>query len=124
MRLSDMSYRRTPDAMIRGARKGTGVIVCQWVEHYIRELLGTVPPFIFAFLSSDTDASTTAVRTKGSCRTSSFLFLYLDVGRGRAGQRQLSAVPPAPGLDARVSARDATFADYGCQGIPRLAPSW
>ena len=31
-------------------------LICQWVEHYIRELLGYVPPFI-RFLKLDTDAS-------------------------------------------------------------------
>ena len=35
---------------------GTGVLVCQWAEHYIRELFGYVPSFI-RFLKLDTDAA-------------------------------------------------------------------
>ena len=39
---------------------GTGVIVCQWVEEYIRQLLGGVPSFV-RFLKIDTDGMETSV---------------------------------------------------------------
>lgn len=116
MRLSDSPIVVRPTLIV--GLGGTGVLVCQWVEHYIRELLGTVPPFI-RFLKLDTDASDDGGPPEGILSDFINLFHYLDVGevvRDNASYPQFH-----PHLDwMRGFREDATFADYGCQGIPRL----
>lgn len=116
MRLSDSPIIVRPTLIV--GLGGTGVLVCQWVEHYIRELLGTVPPFI-RFLKLDTDASDDGGPPEGIMSDFINLFHYLDVGevvRDNASYPEFH-----PHLDwMRGFREDATFADYGCQGIPRL----
>jgi len=116
MRLSDSPIVVRPTLIV--GLGGTGVLVCQWVEHYIRELLGTVPPFI-RFLKLDTDASDDGGPPEGILSDFINLFHYLDVGevvRDNASYPQFH-----PHLDwMRGFREDATFADYVCQGIPRL----
>ena len=97
---------------------GTGVLVCQWVEHYVRELFGHVPSFI-RFLKLDTDASDEGGPPEGLTSDFINLFHYVDVGevvRDNASYPEFH-----PHLDwMRGFREDATFADYGCQGIPRI----
>ena len=116
MRLSDNPIIVRPTLIV--GLGGTGVLVCQWVEHYIRELLGYVPPFI-RFLKLDTDASDEGGPPEGILSDFINLFHYLDVGevvRDNATYPEFHAH-----LDwMRGFREDATFADYGCQGIPRL----
>jgi len=116
MRLSDNPIIVRPTLIV--GLGGTGVLVCQWVEHYIRELLGYVPPFI-RFLKLDTDASDEGGPPEGIMSDFINLFHYLDVGevvRDNASYPEFHAH-----LDwMRGFREDATFADYGCQGIPRL----
>jgi len=116
MRLSDSPIIVRPTLIV--GLGGTGVLVCQWVEHYIRELLGTVPPFI-RFLKLDTDASDDGGPPEGILSDFINLFHYLDVGEV---VRDNASFPEFhPHLDwMRGFREDATFADYGCQGIPRL----
>ncbi len=116
MRLSDSPIIVRPTLIV--GLGGTGVLICQWVEHYIRELLGTVPPFI-RFLKLDTDASDDGGPPEGILSDFINLFHYLDVGEV---VRDNASFPEFhPHLDwMRGFREDATFADYGCQGIPRL----
>jgi hypothetical protein len=97
---------------------GTGVLICQWVEHYIKELLGCVPPFV-RFLKLDTDAFDEGGPPDRDLSDFINLFHHMDVGevvRDNASYPQFH-----PHLDWMQGFReDATFADYGCQGIPRL----
>jgi hypothetical protein len=97
---------------------GTGVLVCQWAEHYIRELFGHIPSFI-RFLKLDTDASDEGGPPEGAMSDFINLFHFIDVGevvRDNASYPEFH-----PHLDwMRGFREDATFADYGCQGIPRL----
>jgi hypothetical protein len=97
---------------------GTGVLVCQWAEHYVRELFGHVPSFI-RFLKLDTDASDEGGPPEGALSDFINLFHFIDVGevvRDNASYPEFH-----PHLDwMRGFREDATFADYGCQGIPRL----
>lgn len=116
MRLSDNPIIVRPTLIV--GLGGTGVLICQWVEHYIRELLGYVPPFV-RFLKLDTDASDEGGPPEGIRSDFINLFHYLDVGevvRDNASYPEFHAH-----LDwMRGFREDATFADYGCQGIPRL----
>ena len=116
MRLSDNPIIVRPTLIV--GLGGTGVLICQWVEHYIRELLGHVPPFI-RFLKLDTDASDEGGPPEGIRSDFINLFHYVDVGevvRDNASYPEFHAH-----LDwMRGFREDATFADYGCQGIPRL----
>ncbi len=116
MRLSDNPIIVRPTLIV--GLGGTGVLICQWVEHYIRELLGYVPPFI-RFLKLDTDASDEGGPPEGIMSDFINLFHYVDVGevvRDNASFPEFHAH-----LDwMRGFREDATFADYGCQGIPRL----
>lgn len=116
MRLSNSPIIVRPTLIV--GLGGTGVLICQWVEHYIRELLGTVPPFI-RFLKLDTDASDDGGPPEGIMSDFINLFHYLDVGEV---VRDNASFPEFhPHLDwMRGFREDATFADYGCQGIPRL----
>jgi hypothetical protein len=97
---------------------GTGVLVCQWAEHYIRELFGHIPSFI-RFLKLDTDAADDGGPPEGGMSDFINLFHFIDVGeivRDNASYPEFH-----PHLDwMRGFREDATFADYGCQGIPRL----
>jgi len=97
---------------------GTGVLVCQWAEHYLRELFGYVPSFI-RFLKLDTDAADDGGPPEGILSDFINLFHYVDVGevvRDNARYPEFHSH-----LDwMRGFREDATFADYGCQGIPRL----
>jgi len=97
---------------------GTGVLVCQWAEHYIRELFGHIPSFI-RFLKLDTDASDDGGPPEGILSDFINLFHHVDVGEV---VRDNASFPEFhPHLDwMRGFREDATFADYGCQGIPRL----
>jgi hypothetical protein len=94
------------------------VLVCQWAEHYIRELFGHIPSFI-RFLKLDTDASDEGGPPEGGMSDFINLFHFIDVGeivRDNASYPEFH-----PHLDwMRGFREDATFADYGCQGIPRL----
>ena len=116
MRLSDSPIIVRPTLIV--GLGGTGVLICQWVEHYIRELLGYVPPFI-RFLKLDTDASDEGGPPEGIRSDFINLFHYVDIGevvRDNASYPEFHAH-----LDwMRGFREDATFADYGCQGIPRL----
>ena len=97
---------------------GTGGLVCQWAEHYIRELFGHVPSFI-RFLKLDTDASDDGGPPEGILSDFINLFHYVDVGE--VVRDNVSFPEFHPHLDwMRGFREDATFADYGCQGIPRL----
>jgi hypothetical protein len=97
---------------------GTGVLVCQWAEHYLRELFGYVPSFI-RFLKLDTDAADDGGPPEGILSDFINLFHHVDVGevvRDNARYPEFHTH-----LDwMRGFREDATFADYGCQGIPRL----
>lgn len=97
---------------------GTGILMCRWVEQYIRELLGNVPSFI-RFLKLDTDALEEGGPTTAGQSDFINLFHYMDMG---AVVRDYHANPHLhPHLDWLRGLRlDAAFADYGCQGIPRL----
>lgn len=100
---------------------GTGVLVCQWLEKYIRDLFeGQVPPFI-RFLKLDTDALEEGGPADAGLADFHNLFRNLDIG---AVVRDCAKYPELhPHLDWFTSLRDkldAVFADYGCQGIPRL----
>ncbi len=97
---------------------GTGVLICRWVEKYIKDLLGFVPPFI-RFLKLDTDAMEEGGPADSSQSDFINLFHYMDVGEV---VRDYAAHPEFhPHLDwLRTFRLDAAFADYGCQGIPRL----
>jgi hypothetical protein len=97
---------------------GTGVLVCQWAEHYLRELFGYVPSFI-RFLKLDTDASDDGGPPEGILSDFINLFHYIDVGEVVRDNARYPEFHPH--LDwMRGFREDATFADYGCQGIPRL----
>ncbi len=97
---------------------GTGVLVCQWAEHYVRELFGHVPSFI-RFLKLDTDAADDGGPPEGIMSDFINLFHFLDVGE--VVRDNVSYPEFHPHLDwIRGFREDATFADYGCQGIPRL----
>jgi hypothetical protein len=97
---------------------GTGVLVCQWAEHYIRELFGYVPSFI-RFLKLDTDAADEGGPPEGILSDFVNLFHYIDVGEVVRDNARYPEFHPH--LDwMRGFREDATFADYGCQGIPRL----
>ncbi len=97
---------------------GTGVLVCQWAEHYLRELFGYVPSFI-RFLKLDTDASDDGGPPEGILSDFINLFHYVDVGEVVRDNARFPEFHPH--LDwMRGFREDATFADYGCQGIPRL----
>lgn len=97
---------------------GTGVLICRWVERYIKDLLGFVPPFI-RFLKLDTDAMEEGGPADSSQSDFINLFHYMDVGEV---VRDYDAHPEFhPHLEwLRTFRLDAAFADYGCQGIPRL----
>jgi hypothetical protein len=116
MRLSDNPIVVRPTLVV--GLGGTGVLVCQWAEHYIRELFGHIPSFI-RFLKLDTDASDDGGPPEGALADFINLFHFLDVGevvRDNASYPEFH-----PHLDwMRGFREDATFADYGCQGIPRL----
>ena len=97
---------------------GTGVLVCQWAEHYLRELFGYVPSFI-RFLKLDTDASDDGGPPEGIL--SDFLNLFHSIDVGEVVRDNARYPEFHPHLDwMRGFREDATFADYGCQGIPRL----
>ena len=97
---------------------GTGVLVCQWAEHYLRELFGYVPSFI-RFLKLDTDASDDGGPPEGILSDFINLFHYVDIGEVVRDNARYPEFHPH--LDwMRGFREDATFADYGCQGIPRL----
>ena len=97
---------------------GTGVLVCQWAEHYIRELFGYVPSFI-RFLKLDTDASDDGGPPEGIL--SDFINLFHSVDVGEVVRDNARYPEFHPHLEwMRGFREDATFADYGCQGIPRL----
>lgn len=116
MRLSNSPIVVRPTLIV--GLGGTGVLVCQWAEHYIRELFGHVPSFI-RFLKLDTDASDDGGPPEGILSDFINLFHHVDVGevvRDNASYPEFH-----PHLDwMRGFREDATFADYGCQGIPRL----
>ncbi len=116
MRLSNSPIVVRPTLIV--GLGGTGGLVCQWAEHYVRELFGHVPSFI-RFLKLDTDASDDGGPPEGILSDFINLFHYVDVGevvRDNASYPEFH-----PHLDwMRGFREDATFADYGCQGIPRL----
>lgn len=116
MRLSNSPIVVRPTLIV--GLGGTGGLVCQWAEHYIRELFGHVPSFI-RFLKLDTDASDDGGPPEGILSDFINLFHYVDVGEV---VRDNASFPEFhPHLDwMRGFREDATFADYGCQGIPRL----
>ncbi len=116
MRLSNSPIVVRPTLIV--GLGGTGVLVCQWAEHYIRELFGHVPSFI-RFLKLDTDASDDGGPPEGILSDFINLFHHVDVGEV---VRDNASFPEFhPHLDwMRGFREDATFADYGCQGIPRL----
>lgn len=100
---------------------GTGVLVCQWLERYVRDLFDNrIPPFI-RFLKLDTDALEEGGPPDASLADFYNLFQDLDIG---AVVRDCAKYPELhPHLDWFTPLRDkldAVFADYGCQGIPRL----
>ena len=98
---------------------GTGVLVCCWLEHYIRKLTGgSVPPFI-RFLKLDTDAVEEGGPLGGGLADFVNLFHYLDLGEVVRDARRHPALHPH--LDwLRELKLNAAFAEYGCKGIPRL----
>jgi hypothetical protein len=116
MRLSNSPIVVRPTLIV--GLGGTGVLVCQWAEHYIRELFGHVPSFI-RFLKLDTDASDDGGPPEGIL--SDFINLFHHVDIGEVVRDNVSYPEFHPHLDwMRGFREDATFADYGCQGIPRL----
>ncbi|HNS21616.1 MAG TPA: tubulin-like doman-containing protein [Sedimentisphaerales bacterium] len=116
MRLSNSPIVVRPTLIV--GLGGTGGLVCQWAEHYIRELFGHVPSFI-RFLKLDTDASDDGGPPEGILSDFINLFHYVDVGE--VVRDNVSFPEFHPHLDwMRGFREDATFADYGCQGIPRL----
>jgi hypothetical protein len=116
MRLSNSPIVVRPTLIV--GLGGTGVLVCQWAEHYIRELFGHVPSFI-RFLKLDTDASDDGGPPEGIL--SDFINLFHHVDIGEVVRDNASYPEFHPHLDwMRGFREDATFADYGCQGIPRL----
>ena len=119
MKINDGSIMVRPTLIV--GLGGTGVLVCQWVEEFIRTLFdGRVPPFI-RFLKLDTDALEEGGPPEASLTDFYNLFQNLDIG---AVVRDCAQYPELhPHLDWFTSLRgrlDAVFADYGCQGIPRL----
>ena len=119
MRINNGSIMVRPTLVV--GLGGTGVLVCQWLEKYIRDLFdGRVPPFI-RFLKLDTDALEEGGPPDASLADFYNLFQDLDVG---AVVRDCAKYPELhPHLDWFTPLRDkldAVFADYGCQGIPRL----
>ncbi|MBM4029163.1 MAG: hypothetical protein FJ280_27760, partial [Planctomycetes bacterium] len=84
----------------------------------LRELFGYVPSFI-RFLKLDTDASDDGGPPEGILADFINLFHYIDVGEVVRDNARFPEFHPH--LDwMRGFREDATFADYGCQGIPRL----
>jgi|GEM_PF-477984 len=119
MRINNGSIMVRPTLIV--GLGGTGVLVCQWLEKYIRDLFdGRIPPFI-RFLKLDTDALEEGGPPDASLADFYNLFQDLDVG---AVVRDCARYPELhPHLDWFSPLRDkldAVFADYGCQGIPRL----
>ena len=116
MRISNSPIMVRPTLIV--GLGGTGVLICQWVEKYIKDLLGFVPPFI-RFLKLDTDAMEEGGPADTNQSDFINLFHYMDVGDV---VRDYDAHPEFhPHLDwLRTFRLDASFADYGCQGIPRL----
>jgi hypothetical protein len=99
---------------------GTGTLVCQWLEEFLRNVLGVVPPFV-RFLKLDTDALEEGGPPNAGRADFINLFQHLDIG---AVVRDCARYPDFhPHLDwfkPLGDKLDAVFADYGCQGIPRL----
>jgi len=97
---------------------GTGVLVCQWAEDYIRKIFNCVPSFI-RFLKLDTDVLEEGGPLSASRADFINLFHYIDAGEV---VRDYAAHPEFhPHLDWLKGLNlDASFADYGCKGIPRL----
>lgn len=97
---------------------GTGVLICRWVEEFVRRLFGCVPPFI-RFLKLDTDALEEGGPANAGESDFVNLFHYMDLGEV---VRDFAEHPELHGhLSWLHGLRlDASFADYGCQGIPRL----
>ncbi len=119
MKINDGSIMVRPTLIV--GLGGTGVLVCQWAEEFIRNLFdGRVPPFI-RFLKLDTDALEEGGPADASLSDFYNLFQNLDIG---AVVRDCAKYPELhPHLDWFTALRgrlDAVFADYGCQGIPRL----
>lgn len=119
MRINNGSIMVRPTLIV--GLGGTGVLVCQWLEKYIRDLFDNrIPPFI-RFLKLDTDALEEGGPPDASLADFYNLFRDLDVG---AVVRDCARYPELhPHLDWFSPLRDkldAVFADYGCQGIPRL----
>jgi hypothetical protein len=119
MRINNGSIMVRPTLIV--GLGGTGVLVCQWLEKYIRDLFDNrIPPFI-RFLKLDTDALEEGGPPDASLADFYNLFQDLDVG---AVVRDCARYPELhPHLDWFSPLRDkldAVFADYGCQGIPRL----
>jgi hypothetical protein len=116
MRISDIPIMVRP-ALIVGLG-GTGVLICQWVEYYIRELFGCVPPFVRT-LKLDTDAIDEGSPPGADLTDFVNLFNHMDVGEVVRDNAKYPEYHPH--LDWMHGFRkDSTFADYGCQGIPRL----
>jgi hypothetical protein len=119
MRINNGSIMVRPTLVV--GLGGTGVLVCQWLEKYIRDLFDNrIPPFI-RFLKLDTDALEEGGPPDASLADFYNLFQDLDIG---AVVRDCAKYPELhPHLDWFAPLRDkldAVFADYGCQGIPRL----
>lgn len=118
MRISDNPITVRPTLIV--GLGGTGTLVCQWLEEFIRNMLGAVPPFI-RFLKLDTDVLEEGGPAGATRADFINLFQSLDIG---AVVRDCVKYPDFhPHLDwfkPLADKLDAVFADYGCQGIPRL----
>ena len=98
---------------------GTGVLVCQWVEHLIRELLdGILPPFI-RFLKLDTDNIEDGGPSRATQMDFINLFHHLNVGEVVRDWDTRPRLHPHLGW-LRGYRLDSATAAYGCQGVPRM----
>ena len=97
---------------------GTGELVCRVLQAYIAELLGSIPPFV-RFLKLDTDTPEPGGPVPANLKDHINLFHYMHLG---AVVRDYADYPERhPHLAWLKGLRlDASFADHGCEGIPRL----
>jgi hypothetical protein len=97
---------------------GTGTYIVQWAYTLIRQLLGTVPPFI-KFLALDTDAQEEGKADKLPPQDFFNLFHHFELGE------VIRDFKRAPSLHAHLHwlkgmRLDPTVVSRGCQGLSRL----
>ena len=101
---------------------GTGVLISEWLQHYIRELLGHIPRFV-RFLNLDSDIVEQGAARPPNANESDFINLldHMDMGAVVRDVKKHGRWVLHPHLAwLRDFPLDSSFADRGCQGIPRL----